>query len=946
MASYNNTNLIKYEDTIRLHFARRRERNEIASDCSRLEFQAWKTEADLIAWLTLKNYGYALGEIPQNEVLEVTFGDPCSEEYIPCWDTISIGDILDAVHVVRFQRKLMQMMRDRIGRMHIHIYSRELLNQVIEGAFLAAGLADARIEYKRDDREFWQRTTESLSDIVLKKAPRGAEVVAIRDKIREAKKLRFTAYFPQPRFILQEERTLMSEEKKTLGMGKTINNDTRDIRPIPSNMPLPLQWEFDHIMDELDTQIFRKLEEKEGTHPDTKGKMHFQIKRISCFTFRGDDRDLQQLNEAGGFLPGITRNDPRYIAEKYLEEKFRTIDASRFVELTEQDMTEYYKKTKIGMIDNLRYLRENLRERGSIGGTPINPDKRTINPKYLKAIKDGMIMDLGNYTGAFFHGKGYLSTTKSTAIAKYFSNCWQDKEVDLVTNCYAVRCRCGFHLQSRLEGQPDKETAKAELRKLHEFNSYAEQEVAVAGAIWWEDVVGVRVIRCNKDGQFFFGPIFLQDKLMCQDNHAFSELFELLSGRSQGEAAGVVERSYQKAPFQNLTGSPTRLAVPVSDSSTFKVAALTASPEHLDFSPRILDNQSRQPMGADSAAREVTLSNRGNEEVLIKVSVSGRDFVAARKEVAAREELDTGSKLIKWEKIDKNGFEVKVPAVGSYSFGVIFNPSKEDKCEGRLEITYKAKGNLQKNLMVTLEGTGGPKPEPVIPSATILEFGPQASDTVSAPRMVALINRGATNVRVDNVFINNTFFWNEPKATFPCDVRPDTNYPISITFNPNNEADTITGVLRITYEIDPRERIDPNKQQTMAIKLAGKGVKKKDYTLEFSPPKTIDFGRLLKDTVSRPQLGTLTNKGNAPVDIDVKLVGKHPKDFKVELIGNDNPTVNAGESRRLLVTFTSEVKEQREALLEITATKAGTHKLVKIERITLTGTCVGRDQVS
>jgi hypothetical protein len=89
--------------------------------------------------------------------------------------------------------------------------------------------------------------------------------------------------------------------------------------------------------------------------------------------------------------------------------------------------------------------------------------------------------------------------------------------VDCTTYCYAVRCRGGFVLPTRINGKPEKMTQEY-LSVEHKMSLYCEQEISMVGAIPWDDVVGIRVIRCNKDGQFFSGPIFLEDALRQNDH--------------------------------------------------------------------------------------------------------------------------------------------------------------------------------------------------------------------------------------------------------------------------------------------------------------------------------------------------------------------------------------------------------------------------------------------
>jgi hypothetical protein len=256
--------------------------------------------------------------------------------------------------------------------------------------------------------------------------------------------------------------------------------------------------------------------------PPSVAYLHRHLPRIKCYGFRGDKRDPTTLKAGEGFYPGVTRTDPG--VDKY-EERAKAID-------------------------------EALKNAENDGGEA-----------YRQVMKDLDILTLGVYT-ASADFKGYVSATTSTAIAKHFANRYAEPPnlFDPVY-CYAVRCDGGFHLPTEATGawssQRDAQNA---------FTHYAEQEVAVPGGIGWGNVVGMRKIRVAKTGQFFSGPVFLNDLLRKEyqddlperewihgmlvkvhrtpepDNGAFDELFELFSGKSQG-AHPAIYWSYEVAPF-------------------------------------------------------------------------------------------------------------------------------------------------------------------------------------------------------------------------------------------------------------------------------------------------------------------------------------------------------------------------------------------------------------
>ena len=92
--------------------------------------------------------------------------------------------------------------------------------------------------------------------------------------------------------------------------------------------------------------------------------------------------------------------------------------------------------------------------------------------------------------------------------------------------------------------------SKAEKKELHEATNFLEQEIAMPGGIWWDQVVGFRLVDYGTDGQLFAGPVFLREPgywKYKQDEAAFDALFEQLSGAAQGDDP-TIRKSYKQAP--------------------------------------------------------------------------------------------------------------------------------------------------------------------------------------------------------------------------------------------------------------------------------------------------------------------------------------------------------------------------------------------------------------
>src|SRR5271170_48948 len=236
MGSYNNTNLIKYEDTIRIHFD-----------------QTGKS-----AWLTLMNYGVVFGEKPPDAAMVVTVGIPGTAPYP---QTISIGAMLDAINVIKFQVAILEF----TSGMEKEVLTPVAVRRVIAKALTVLDKSDLYVFRNRG--HFFTSANDDLKDM-LNKAPGSPAVMEAIEKYRPDN-VGFTAYFPEPSLILQEERT----RKKNLvdpPLGKTWNTDTRDIQPILFDMREPSWGEkpgHDRVKDKREfkgefAQILKKIDTK------------------------------------------------------------------------------------------------------------------------------------------------------------------------------------------------------------------------------------------------------------------------------------------------------------------------------------------------------------------------------------------------------------------------------------------------------------------------------------------------------------------------------------------------------------------------------------------------------------------------------------------------------------------------------------------------------------
>ncbi len=572
---YDDDNLIKYEETIQLHFDR----------------------TGTMAWLTLKNYGLVFHKRPGcpedswDGVMQITIGIPAGElDENECKDfaarsrmtapdvralqpnptPLNIGVMLDVLQVIDLQVRMVgdpwePKSVSRSGKKKIVKSKQALLRQdlwkMVESALVDLCPLDLRsyidklgpLPAMHDLQDMNKRLRIALGKPPAGVSP-GPGALWVSDLIHTNRPevTGFTAYYPHPRFILQEQRTKLvpadGKPDEPSGTGKTVQEDTRVIKPIASpsgsallkNVNGDRPFPFEEFFKELDKNRGSTPEEelaflksiKTNEHsvnvflrrrfPAGVAYLHKELDRINCYGFRGDDRAPVALKEGLGFLPGVTRKDPKLAPEFQTEAK--------------------------NIEDAIQKARDNPK------------DPQAVND-YVDLMKNLGILTLSVYT-LDQNFKGFISTTTSTAIAKCFSNIWAPTD-DLFrpTFCYAVRCKGGFHLPSDATieatqfGEP-KWTQGTHAKNA--FTYHAEQEVAVPGAIWWEDIVGTRAVRVDKNGPFFAGPVFLSNLLRQEFKDKLLEEWATRPGNPPTTPVEVAP----KGPAIPATPAPTGPAIP------------------------------------------------------------------------------------------------------------------------------------------------------------------------------------------------------------------------------------------------------------------------------------------------------------------------------------------------------------------------------------------------
>ncbi len=219
------------------------------------------------------------------------------------------------------------------------------------------------------------------------------------------------------------------------------------------------------------------------------------FEQVAAYTFRGDQRSPETIKNSGGFQPPSSRTDDAYIAAMareflgYLKRRHGfTIDAS----------------AEAGWLTDMAAF---------IRAPQTAADKRLIAEFgfWRKVMQQGE-MHLQAMTDDSFM-KGYISTTRDFDVAFMgaFGTLGGAKGVQSSGGgwLYVLRARSGFLLKKDV-GRVTKE----------------EGEVAVLGAIPWEDVMGFTEVSCSGPQ-----PIYLRNMFDQQDYTAFKQVLGTLSCR-------------------------------------------------------------------------------------------------------------------------------------------------------------------------------------------------------------------------------------------------------------------------------------------------------------------------------------------------------------------------------------------------------------------------------
>jgi len=288
----------------------------------------------------------------------------------------------------------------------------------------------------------------------------------------------------------------------------------------------------------------------------------------------------------------------------------------------------------------------------------------------------------------------------------------------------------------------------------------------------------------------------------------------------------------------NLSTSP--LPVPLTGTGETATRIVSLSASSLTFT--------NQMVGLTSPPQVITLNNTGNSAL----TLSGVAF--------------TGTNASEFAETDNCGGSVAAGA--SCAINVTFSPIATGTRTGTLNITDNSTSPSSPQT-VALTGTGIP-PAPIVSlSATNIIFPTQALGTSSAPQTVTLRNAGAAILSIQTVLLagadsGDFAIASGSTCTNGASVAPNASCAIQLTFTP-----TGLGTRNATVGITDNAADSPE-----TIGLSGTTA---STSLVSVTPSNISFPAQYVGTSGLPQSVTVTNNGNAPLNIT--SVTASPGDF-------------------------------------------------------------------
>ena len=316
----------------------------------------------------------------------------------------------------------------------------------------------------------------------------------------------------------------------------------------------------------------------------------------------------------------------------------------------------------------------------------------------------------------------------------------------------------------------------------------------------------------------------------------------------------------------------------------------------------------------------------------LSLSPNSKDFGPVRKDDSSSEQIitlsSTGGAILNVSDIvlsDTTNYSLDLDA-GAYPCGST-SPSLgvDVTCTVGVTFTPKSTGTKNATLIITsndpqptnpvnLTGIGAASHISISPTSK--NFGNVRQDTSSSAQVITISNTGTASLNVSSVSLSDTnnYGLNLNGGTTPCGsttpvIATGSSCTVSVTFAPKS-----TGVKNATLGIVS----DDPTQLLVNASLSGTGTVS-HISLN---PTSKDFGNVKQNTNSSAQVVTISNTGTASLNVS-NISLSDTTHFGLNLsggsspCGSSSPTVNAGSSCTVSVTFSPKSTGSKSASLNV-----------------------------
>jgi len=298
-----------------------------------------------------------------------------------------------------------------------------------------------------------------------------------------------------------------------------------------------------------------------------------------------------------------------------------------------------------------------------------------------------------------------------------------------------------------------------------------------------------------------------------------------------------------------------------------------------------------QSIGTKSAPETVTLTNGDNAQTIASIAITGAD---------------------PGDFAETNTCPASLAAGVQCTITVIFTPSVAGIRKASVTITDSAPGSPQ---VVSLTGStstvGLSCGQDNLPCSGV-SFGNQAVGIPSSSQAVTVTNNGTSALTISSVTASGDY-----SQTDNCTIaslQPTTTCVIKVTFAPSVPGRSV-GALTLS---------DNAPGSPQVILLTGTGFSEPLVNLSTS---TLGFPSQTVGTTSAPQQVTLQNIGSAPLNISGIGIAPSSDFSQTNTCG---PSLSAGATCTLSVTFTPSAAGSRTASLTITDNAAGSPQVISL----------------